>query len=188
MQISLKQRSVGVTGDQCRRSVSTRPTRPIMSPAFRLPDKPSGQQNGRKYPHDNKKMTPFCLPNYYIHTSYVGATNLVARFPAMYRWNSLSPVPDKPSGQQDGRKYPSLSNENDAILPTKLQHTHKLCRGDLSGRPLSGYRWLDNRIEKTTERLFTITGQALYGRATCCVGGQCLRALRDLSGRPPKRR
>ena len=59
-----------------RRSVSTRP---IWSPAFRLPDKPCGEQNRPKYPPDNKKMTPFCLPNHNIKTSYVGATYHVAR-------------------------------------------------------------------------------------------------------------
>ena len=84
-----------------------------------------------------KKMTPFCLPNYNIHTSYVGATYHVARFPATGQalW------------QTKRTQIPARQQKNDAILPTKLQHTHKLRRGDQSGRPLSGYRCLDNRIE-----------------------------------------
>ncbi len=92
-----------------------------------LPDKPCGQQNRPKYPPDNKRMTPFCIPNCNIHISYVGATNLVARFPA----TDQALWPTKPTQTLVPQQ------KNDAILHTKLQHTHKLCRGDQSGRPLS---------------------------------------------------
>ena len=74
-----------------------------------LPDKPCGQQNRPKYPPDSKKMTPFCLPNHNIHPSYVGATNLVARFQANGGW----------------------------ITALKRTNGTGNCRGDLSGRPPS---------------------------------------------------
>ena len=43
-------------------------------------------RNGPKYTSDSKIMTPFCLPNHNIKTSYVGATYQVARFPAKGGW------------------------------------------------------------------------------------------------------
>ena len=46
----------------------------------------SAEQDGRNYPPDNKKMTPFDDPIHNIHTSYVGATYHVARFPATGGW------------------------------------------------------------------------------------------------------
>ena len=42
--------------------------------------------NGRKNTFDSKIMTPFCVPNHNIKTSYVGATYQVARFPAKGGW------------------------------------------------------------------------------------------------------
>ena len=172
------------TGGQCRRSVSTRPTRPIMSPAesakmFRLcsdirsdetwhvlsfrsvqgvpPQYPyriytvtqkggkiratSGHSRtncarpykacpllsfvdlkGRKNTFDSKIMTPFCVPNHNIKTSYVGATYQVARFPATGQalWRTKrTQIPGPSSASDLGGGTPPRMYTLSILLPKK---------------------------------------------------------------------